>query len=572
MEKKPKSDAYQDELDRFWDIDALMPQRRPIPVSRKTDTVEVTVEPSVRREDVQAVSSIPIPPRPEREEGRTVIHSVTSVSSDRPVHRYVSPPSKETMAPEYEYVPDSALIHSVRIYRWKSNYHYYEEFAETAEKLMAVKGIPAQPVKFFSYVPQYAQMTKAQFSWYLWLRECVKQESYPETDFSYLLLYAYEIINLSDRMQVAEGQRLLLRIWLNYRSMHRQLDRYLPDWICDYSLIHRLPLPQELTREQLALLMTHCTLKEFYVSGAGEDGYLHALLAFCSNYDYRKSKFYTEENQALFDSLMKTVLREVTARMSADGKLFSSSDMQDSRLTRDAYSGALCSYRMKRRIEISYCSFSRSHELRFLITDVLKHVENLLRAYLGIRSRLTIYALPNNVRDIINQVAAELLPSRRPVKKQQPVQEIPEYERLYDLPARPLDTGNASEIERASWATTQRLVEAFEEEHETPITVEEKATGPQTVIGAAAPVVPSVEPPAEQEGLAGCLMPYLAFLRACTPAQQREAAAVLGKLPDAVADEINELTAEKMGDILLEDNGNGYEIIEDYRELLEGLL
>ena len=174
MEKNKKGEAYQDELDRFWDIDALMPQRRSIPVSSKTDTVEITVEPTAGREDVQTSPSIPIPPCGEVEEGNTVVHSVSSVITDRPVHRYVSPPQKETVAPEYEYEPVSALLHNVRIFRWKSNYHYYEEFVETAEKLMAVKGGPARPVKFFSYVPQYAQMTRAQMAWYLWLRECLK--------------------------------------------------------------------------------------------------------------------------------------------------------------------------------------------------------------------------------------------------------------------------------------------------------------------------------------------------------------------------------------------------------------
>ena len=37
------------------------------------------------------------------------------------------------------------------------------------------------------------------------------------------------------------------------------------------------------------------------------------------------------------------------------------------------------------------------------------------------------------------------------------------YERNYDLPKRAFSKELASEIERASWDTTERLVEAFEE-------------------------------------------------------------------------------------------------------------
>ena len=46
----------------------------------------------------------------------------------------------------------------------------------------------------------------------------------------------------------------------------------------------------------------------------------------------------------------------------------------------------------------------------------------------------------------------------------------------------------------------------------------------------------------------------------------------MGKLPDAVADEINEIAAEELGDILLEADDNGYRLIEDYRDALEDLL
>ena len=158
--------------------------------------------------------------------------------------------------------------------------------------------------------------------------------------------------------------------------------------------------------------MKHCALKEFYVGGKGEDGYLQALFVFASNYDYRNSKYYTQENAPLFDRVMTEALRLVTNRLSCEGKLFAASGLEDSRLTRDAYSGALCSYRVKRKLEISYCSFSRSHELRFLITDILKYTENKLRVYLGVRSRLSIYALPTRIREMLDECTSVLLPKR----------------------------------------------------------------------------------------------------------------------------------------------------------------
>ena len=54
----------------------------------------------------------------------------------------------------------------------------------------------------------------------------------------------------------------------------------------------------------------------------------------------------------------------------------------------------------------------------------------------------------------------------------------------------------------------------------------------------------------------------------CDSAAIRAAAKALGKMPDALADEINALTADgEIGDIILEDDGmGGYTVIEDYRE------
>ena len=67
------------------------------------------------------------------------------------------------------------------------------------------------------------------------------------------------------------------------------------------------------------------------------------------------------------------------------------------------------------------------------------------------------------------------------------------------------------------------------------------------------------------------LTPYIPFIRTALnadPAAQRAAAKALGKMPDALADEINALTADgEIGDIILEDDGKGsYTVIEDYRE------
>jgi hypothetical protein len=239
-------------------------------------------------------------------------------------------------------------------------------------------------------------------------------------------------------------------------------------------------------------------------------------------------------------------------------KLFSALHMDDSGLTRDAYNGALCASHIKRRIEVQFCSFSRSHELRYLVTDAVKHTENKLRAHFGIRSRLTIYALPTAIRDLLDNCTKDLLPAaRRQITEK--AQDEAAYEALYDLPRCELSLSNAAEIERLSWDTTERLVEAFEEE-----------APPAEPISLPSPPIPD-SPPSDSARF----IRYIAFLTAVAAEDangQRNESALLGLPLDVVADEINALAADAFGDILLEESDNGYAVIEDYRDLLDELI
>lgn len=234
-------------------------------------------------------------------------------------------------------------------------------------------------------------------------------------------------------------------------------------------------------------------------------------------------------------------------------------------MMRDAYTGALCSFRNKRKLEVEYCSFSRSHEIRFLVTDLIKYTENRVRAVLGIRSRLTVYALPNSIRAMADVALESVLPAvgaGQFKRKEAPAA----YEKLYDLPRQPLSIAAAEAIEQQSWQTTRRLVEAFEEDE-----MEVEAVPPA--------LMPPVELPAFEDADArtedDVFEPYLDFLRGAleeSREKQRAFASMLGKPADVIADEINELAADHLGDILLESDGSVYTVLEDYRDMAESLI
>jgi hypothetical protein len=340
----------------------------------------------------------------------------------------------------------------------------------------------------------------------------------------------------------------------------------LADWICDYSLIHQLVPPTEQLSDVLPMIAENSTFKEFYACPTGDDSSRDAqiYLTFCTNYDYKKSKLYIagEVQRQEMDRHIPAAISLAIKALEEENTSFATTRMQKATLSRDSFIGALCSGRMKRRIEVDYCSFHRSHELRFLMTDIIKYAENRLRGILGMKSRLSIYGLPEKVKAILDAYFAEVFPTKKPPQKES----RPAYEALYDLPAVELSPQRAEEIEQSSWEITHRLVEAFEQEEKQP-----------TLTEVSVPTLPTdtADNTSGDGDLCGVMTSHAGFLRAID-AQDRSAQIALarqnGKMLDALVEEINALSSDIMGDILIEEGEYGYALIEEYRALIEPLL
>lgn len=551
MQKDIKNSPSEQELDSFWDISALTPRPRRGQGVRCPESVEA-IEISSEHAEVKPDGSNKLTSRPKE------AHAEASVS--RSFVRFedgVKPPE-----PELEYKPRHAMIHRVRVFEKSGQYNYYEQFFDHANKIGALKGSKCDRVEFFSYVPQFSQLTKPQLNWYLWWRECIWQGTYMPTDFSYILLYIYEIINTGGHKNPAWGQRQLLNLWQEYRPLYPRLDRLLGEWICDFCLIHRLPPPEDGFVHRMNGALASCSLKEFYVGGmygneAGSAGAV--MLTFCSNYNYKDSKFYKSDTSPLYDEHIPGALNAVLERLnSADRheKLFKT---QNSRVLRDAFSGALCSFSIRKKIEIEYISLLRSYELRFMVTDAIKYSENKVRAAVGIKSRLTVHSLSADIRECIDKYFAAVLPSSKKAENEQAA-----YEHLYDAPRTHLSPELAAMIEQTSWETTERLTAAFDEQAEAGA---ELAEPPLAV--AEEPHTEQIEKVGLNILLTDALAEYMEFLRladGCDFEGQRQYAAARGQMIDLIIDKINEISVENFGDVILEEGDGGYVIIEDYRK------
>ncbi len=574
-----------DALDDFWDIGRLMPEKSrsmpppPTPHAH-TEAVELELPTPVSGPSGDVAASA---------NAESLSTAPSLIAAIKETH-FVPPhmPGKDKPEPpEDTYTSDGVLIHTVKVFDWPSGYHYFDQFIKDAERFAAMVGREAPREPFFSYFPQYVQMNRRQLAWYLWWRENVRHGRYADTDYAYVLLYIFELLNLPADSCTEASRRArdtMAIVWMAYRKAYPQLDHYMCEWLCDYCLIHHLDAPVDILAPALDDIITGARLKEFYLSatisaqgGADSLATARILLRHCCQYDYRKSKFASGEHKGLFDSIIPAAIAAVFPLLTGHNGQKPLITMQDSTMTRDAYVGALCAYRNKRRIEVAYTSFSRSHELRFLIGDMVKHTENRLRGRIGVRSRLSVMSLPIPLRDALDAYLAPHLPTGVPsaAKRNEPP---PAYEKLYDTPRKAVSVADADAIEQASWQTTRILTEAFADEPTPTVTAPaEPMPTPVTDEREVPPPVPT-EPTVIDSPLFSPLAAVLGedrltFLRLCLngdTAGQRAFCAARRKMPDALADEINTVTAEiEILDMVLEDNGDGsFAVIEDYRDLI----
>lgn len=516
--------------DDFWDLEALLPKHRP----KQARSSAFSSEPQLREM---------------RDAG----------PKRAPDERRITPPlDKESVIGEYK-PKENCLIDTVHIHARREAYPFYGQFRRDAERYLSVEGRECPFVHFFSYIPQYSQLSTEQRDYYFFWRSRVRAGEYLRTEESYFYLYVYEIINLPDKIVPAEGARMLARVWAAYRDAFPRIDKYMSEWLADYCLVHALPCPQEEIRHFRAKILPHASFREFYLGEMGEmtENGIDTALAFFSDYRFRDSRYAQGENAAVFEKhILGAVVPVLRSFFARQGKLFSST--ATTRRVRDAFCGSLCAHHVRSRIEILYYAVTDVVPLRTLLTNAVKYAENKLRAHMAVKSRLSVQSLAPEYREMIDHYF-----DRFDTKTGR---EAPRaaYEALYDAPSRGVSFAAACAIEESSWQTTKLLVNE-EEETSSPNAVSEirseipRNFSADTNFEGNVPFCEeTVFTPAEQK--------YLSLLLRGKGEDARRTASEAGQMEDELVDGINEKSMELLSDIALEMTENGYAVIADYRD------
>ena len=448
-------------------------------------------------------------------------------------------------------------IESVSVFDWGGDLGFYEKFRTDAERYRDVKGSPCPHVPFFSYVPQYSQMKQSQFAYYLYLRDELRTGRYPVADLSYILLLIYELINLGDCSNNKNDIMTLCGIWSAYRAVYPVIDKYLSEWFIDYCLIHSVDLPVS-SSSFLSHVASRSSLKEFYFEEALKRSqgdfsvFSECLITSCSDYSPERSRYLTDDPSLLKN--VKQIFTETVEKMfSRQTGLFSPDLRTESVIKRDAYSGSLCSYNVKKRLAVTVRSPFRSQDVRKEVTEILRYCENIVRKNAGIRSRLTA-VVSSDIKELIDNGSCS-----------RPAEEA--YLALYDAPQDTVTIEGAIDLENSSWDSTERLVG-----DSTDDPCEEIPAGAVSYFPDSAsafehvPATETVE--SNYSKYEDMLLKMIDDRDLSFEVLCRES----GLFPDSAASDINESFSEEIGDIVLENEGGKYVLVEEYVDELKMLI
>lgn len=520
-----------DEMDKFWDLSRLVPKKKQArPFSAQITTVEHTVN----------------------------AERISDENSDKNKLTFTSFKESSEKQPDVSYAPPSGLIKRVTIKRTLDRFDFYGNFRKAALVYFDFKTKKCDFSQFYSYAPQYSQLTLPQKNYYFYWRDELRRGNYIKSDYSYVTLYAYEILNLPDLIPPKEGVRLLALVWKNYRKELPRIDSSFAVWVQDYCLVHQLECPTDIIGDFMHEIIELSGFPEFYLSAAlGMSGEgTSVLINYLSDYDWRRAKHVAHDTDGTYKKHLTRAVGRLIYALWADGS-FMSNATDVRRITRTAFPKSLVTHSVKSTLEIEFFSALSSSLLRESITNAVRYSENKLRGAMGIKSRLSVKEIDGYHKHILDKYFDGVLAAEAEKRRKE---SLPEYEKLYDAPSVAISVSGADEIERASWQNTARLIVEDAQEVDTVeiLPVYEQV---DTARHSASPEEASST---ESAGLSDYEREFLALVM--------NGAAVQSAKNDLAAERINEFALDEIGDVLIDILGDAYALIEDYREDAERLI
>lgn len=587
-----------DDKDEFWSLDSMLPpsafEKKRVATASDVSAVEI----EIGGETENGGKAIP-----KRTEGGYPVMNGSGKEIDfaswlEGRARYAEEEKGKRRCVENEYTPDNPLIYKVTVYYDSGRRVLNERFLVDGRALYGKRCAFNGNVPYYAIFPQYASMSDAQKRCYVGFRTCVREGVFPKVDEAYITLLLYEIINLTDESTPSEMAKTLAALITGYPDVSDRLFTDMCNYLADVCLIYGISVPKEIFGEVYPRVLKSVRLKELFVKTA-ESGQGCALLAGASRYDYRTSKFYAE-NKQYYDRYIEKAVALAVEHISMTDSRFCEDRSNFCRIEHESFFGAYRTGCARKYILTELACITRDDEVKRTVSELAKYAENCLRSALGIKPRLTVSCVNRETKDVIKkyimQNTASIAPVVRKTDKPELKAQIPDYEKMYEPRVGEFTFEGAAEIEKRSWDVTEKLVTAFDSGAQTDASKTEKTDKLQPSIAPVsgdisnfdlniAPenvnIKPTVAPVSEDRGEDGAprearqaekvadvpVDPIIMGLKSIAKGDMQTFKSVskeCGLLPDALFDKINEFLLEKLGDVGVVADADGYSIAEWY--------
>ena len=437
----------------------------------------------------------------------------------------------------------------------------HKDFFDEARKLVQYTVDKAEYMSFFCYWPKYSDMDESQQKWYFYLRGCIRRDEYPETDLSYLFVYIYEILNLIGVQDAAEGYRKLLKIQSVYGEKYPSLQHYLNEWIYDFVHVYDCGITVAQLLEDLPELPER-GLNELLMEMSVGDAFRIPLWALerLSKYKITNSKFYQRNNQELISRCIPEALCEIDKQLRKKGKglldTYAALKIHNDVIT--AFGGALVE--KQRAYTIRCRHYQNGLKLSAYLKNAIRYAENVLRAQQKYSARLQGIELDERSRTWIDAYISSLSK-----KKERNAFEKKTTTKIS------LDIEKLNQLRSDSDEVREALIASMSEQEMNANTVVEVERPEGTVDGLLTDLVPVqnilIRLSSEQRSVMDRLALHSWKMELSLLHHE-----LMGLIPEALAEEINEVSMIYLGCFLIEREEEELIVAEDYRDELEYLM
>jgi hypothetical protein len=430
-------------------------------------------------------------------------------------------------------------------------------------------------VGYMNYFPTYRDMTIHQLRSYFTIRKQLRLGKAPDVSLSYLFVYVYETLMRIGVNTAEEGYEILCALKEAYSESEPKFSRYLTPWIRDYVVYNNL---SEHFSEVFAKEQEQDKIADVLADYAKCDPQLlFDTICPLSKYDPRTAALYKKFPKETTEAMVR-VLRAILPTIEKESRHRIRTMFAGKRVSRSCTMFANAVFydpKPVRNVEIAVSPAHRficrgglwSHDdyvgadlsLKKKLGAVLRETDRQLREMLGVKPKLPLLKTGEEYSSLIKPVLA----SWQAEEQKRRAAEEAEKRRIS------IDYSKLGRIRNDAEVVQDKLLEGVVIDEEVS-TSEELTSQSETVVAGTRPATApdtdaASETPAESREH-HFLRLYLSggdwkqFLRDI-------------HVPEGVmVENINNEMMDIVGDIVLEDNGDGLQLIEDYREDILNLL